>query len=264
MPSATFLSKSCLKHDTGSIVTLDKLPLTPNGKLDRKLCPPAQRTAALYAAPAILSKRLAQIWIELLKLEKASVYDDFFESGGHSLLATRLVSRIRRAFDVEVPLRAVFEGPTIAALSRLVHAIEQQKLAGPDGAIIGTSRPLERCDAAERPTRLPLSYAQQRLWFLDKLEGSSTEYNIREAWRLKGELDCAALQRASTQWSRATKFCAPASWRRTANHCRSSRPAFVPVISEDLSALSAGEQEQAMSAAIRGEAETAFDLGADH
>ena len=170
-----------------AFVTLDKLPLTPNGKLDRKALPaPSERTAAVYVAPRTpLEERLAQIWIELLKLEKAGVHDDFFDSGGHSLLATRLVSRIRRAFDVEVPLRAVFEGPTIAALSRLVYGLEQQKLSAVDGAVTGPSGPLENATRQERPARLPLSYAQQRLWFLDKLEGSSTEYNIREAWRLR-------------------------------------------------------------------------------
>ncbi len=247
-----------------AFVTLDKLPLTPNGKLDRKALPaPTQRTAALYVAPRNpLEERLAQIWIELLKLEKAGVYDDFFESGGHSLLATRLVSRIRRAFDVEVPLRAVFEGPTIAALSRLVHALEQQKLSGPDGAIIGPSRPLDVATLQSVQTRLPLSYAQQRLWFLDKLEGSSTEYNLREAWRLKGELDCAALQRA------VDAVVARHEILRTRFVEEDGEPlqvieanVHVPVVSEDLSALPAGERERAVSAAIRGEAETAFDLG---
>ena len=246
-----------------AFVTLDKLPLTPNGKLDRKALPaPTQRAAALYVAPRNpLEERLAEIWIELLKLENPGVYDDFFESGGHSLLATRLVSRIRRAFDVEVPLRAVFEGPTIAALSRLVHALEQQKLSGPDGAIIEPSQSLDMATLPERPTRLPLSYAQQRLWFLDKLEGSSTEYNLREAWRLKGDLDCAALQRA------VNAVVARHEILRTRFVEEDGEPlqvieanVHVPVVSEDLSALQPGERERAVSAAIRGEAETAFEL----
>ena len=112
-----------------AILILEKMPLTSSGKINRKALPVPEDAlghgAHTYVAPGTsLDRTLAEIWIELLKLEKVGIYDDFFESGGHSLLATRLVSQIRRAFNVEIPLRAVFESPTIAAMSELIENIK--------------------------------------------------------------------------------------------------------------------------------------------
>ena len=170
-----------------SFVVLDNLPLTPSGKLDHSLLPPPETGLAGYTGPRdSVEARLASIWRETLGIEKISVHDDFFDLGGHSLLATRVISRIREVFPVDLPLKYLFESPTIAALGKI---LKQQQ------ASVATSkiRPQIR---GERP---PLSFAQQRLWFLNSLHGPGHAYNIATAWRLSGNVDIAALTWAARQ-----------------------------------------------------------------
>ena len=172
------------------VVALDALPLTANGKLDRKALPApsaaTQRTG--FTAPSTpTQERLAALFAEVLGAERVGSTDSFFELGGHSLLATRLVARVRSSFGVELPLRALFEAPTVAALaSRLESRPEPTGMEAP--ALL----------RAERPEVLPLSFAQQRLWFIDQLDPGSPLYNIPTALRLSGTLEVAALQQAYT------------------------------------------------------------------
>ncbi|MEA2692171.1 MAG: hypothetical protein QOJ16_1558, partial [Acidobacteriota bacterium] len=173
-----------------AFVVLEALPLSGNGKVDRRALasrPPEEGPGdAVAVAPrTALEARLAEIWAAVLGREKVGVLDDFFASGGHSLLATRLVSRIREALGVELPLRAVFEAPTVAALAaRLGDGFDDSGLAAP------LIQPLP---PAAREGGLPLSFAQERLWFLDQLEPGSASYNIPGAVRLEGKLSVAAL-----------------------------------------------------------------------
>ena len=250
-----------------AILILEKMPLTASGKINRKALPLPEDLPGTapqsYVAPGTPTQQtIAEIWSELLKADKLGIHDDFFECGGHSLLATRLVSRIRRAFDVELPLRAVFEGPTIAAHERTCRYPWPREALWAGGCDRGPRRSLDIATLPERPGRLPLSYAQQRLWFLDKLEGSSAEYNMRKALRLKGELDCAAL-RARTQ-------CADRAPRDLRTHFAEEdgepsqviEPAVqLPLVAEDLSALEPAERERRVELAMRAEADTPFDLG---
>jgi nonribosomal peptide synthetase DhbF len=159
---------------------LDALPLSPIGKLDRQALPAPGHAPATGRAPATAREQaLCEIFAHVLDLDHVGPDDSFFDLGGHSLLATRLVSRIRTALGAEVPIRAVFEHPTVTALTQI---LDQS----------GTARPaLTR--AATRPEQLPLSFAQQRLWFLGQLHGPSTAFNLPFAWRLTGELDTSAL-----------------------------------------------------------------------
>ncbi|HEU0299791.1 MAG TPA: amino acid adenylation domain-containing protein, partial [Longimicrobium sp.] len=161
----------------------DALPLTPNGKVDRRALPQPELAAdGGFVAPRTpVEETLAQIWAEVMGVERVGVHDDFFALGGHSLLATRVVARIRQALDVEVPLRAVFDAPTVAGLAERVG-----------GGAAPAAPAIARFDG-ESP---PLSFAQQRLWFLDQLDPGSVVYNIPAALRLAGELDVAALERA--------------------------------------------------------------------
>ncbi|NTX63938.1 non-ribosomal peptide synthase/polyketide synthase [Myxococcus sp. CA051A] len=167
---------------------LDVLPLTPNGKLDRRALPVPESGAmvsgAAHVPPATpMEEALASIWAEVLRVERVGRHDDFFALGGHSLVATQVVARLRASLGVEVPLRALFEAPTLEALARKVDQVAR-----------AVSLPALR--PSPRKSALPLSFAQQRLWFLDRLEPGSVAYNVPTALRLDGPLDVGALERA--------------------------------------------------------------------
>ncbi|HSF42722.1 MAG TPA: non-ribosomal peptide synthase/polyketide synthase [Thermoanaerobaculia bacterium] len=167
-----------------AFVRLESLPLTANGKIDRRALPEPEAAAGVSSAEPLtpMEEVIAAIWADLLGLDRVGKAESFFELGGHSLLATRAVSRLRAALGVEVPLRALFEAPTAAALARRIGA------AGPaEGEPI---RPRQREGV------LPLSFGQQRLWFLDRLEPGSSVYNMPATLRLRGRLDRTALETA--------------------------------------------------------------------
>ncbi|MCQ6555757.1 amino acid adenylation domain-containing protein [Streptomyces sp. C10-9-1] len=169
-----------------AIGVLDRFPLTPAGKIDRAALPPVDfaGTGAVGRAPATSQERvLADLFGEVLGLGGVGADDSFFDCGGNSLLATRLVSRIRAELGVEMPIRAVFDQPTPAALALLLTGAEQARPA---------LRPMDRAAS------LPLSYAQQRLYFLHRMEGPSSTYNLPVAVRLTGDLDLDALRAAIT------------------------------------------------------------------
>ncbi|MES1244666.1 MAG: amino acid adenylation domain-containing protein, partial [Acidobacteriota bacterium] len=163
------------------LVELESLPLTPHGKVDRRSLPDPERTAAEPVAPRTpVEEVLAGIWAGLLGQERVGVHDSFFELGGHSLLATQLASRIREVFEVELPLARLFEAPTVAGLAAAVTAQKDVPAAPP-------------LEPVERDGDLPLSFAQERIWFFEQLEPGTPTYNLPLALRLEGEVDAAAL-----------------------------------------------------------------------
>ncbi|RKH74771.1 non-ribosomal peptide synthase/polyketide synthase [Corallococcus aberystwythensis] len=171
-----------------AFVLLDALPLNTNGKLDRKALPaPEAASSSGYAAPSTPTEELlAGLWADVLRVKHVGREDHFFELGGHSLLATQLVSRLRAAFRVELPLRALFEAPTLAALAvRIDAALQSGQLAA--------APPIQRVPRAQA---LPASYSQQRVWLLEQLAPGSTAFNVPLALRLSGALDVEALRQA--------------------------------------------------------------------
>ena len=177
-------------------VSLPALPLLANGKVDRRALPaPEEMDTGIGeergTAPRTPAEELlAGLWSDLLGAGLVGTVgreDDFFARGGHSLLATQLVSRVRTAFGIELPLRAVFEHPTVAGLAQEIEQRSRRAGSAPP--------PLVRIDRVDRANDLPLSFAQQRLWFLDQLEGGSL-YNMPIALRIEGDLSVAALSQA--------------------------------------------------------------------
>jgi acyl carrier protein len=239
---------------------LEELPLTPNGKVDRKALPipdaledSAEKTIILPRTQ--IEELLLAIWRSVLGRKHMSIEDNFFELGGHSLLATQLLTRLRSAFGIQLQLRSLFEAPTIASQSILVEAAlraEQQIESLP---LIPVSR----------EQKLPLSFAQQRLWFLDKLHPGDAASNIPLAIQLTGTLNVDALR-----WSiqeivkrheslrtnfltidgEAVQVIAPAS-----------RPFSLSVI--DLSSVDGALREQQVKALMQQEVQRPFDLEHD-
>ncbi|WP_235194106.1 non-ribosomal peptide synthase/polyketide synthase [Rhodococcus aetherivorans] len=170
------------------VVVLDRFPLNPNGKLDRKALPAPDLTAvraAEHVAPRTpVEQVLAEVFAGLLGVERLGVHDSFLDLGGNSLLAMRLAARIAAATGTDVGVRDLFDAPTVAALA--------ERLRDRDAA----ARPALTA-AATRPPTIPLSPAQQRMWFINQFDTTSPAYNIAVALRLTGELDLAALRAAA-------------------------------------------------------------------
>ncbi len=232
-------------------VFLPELPLSPNGKVDRKRLPePAAPAASRHRVPPTgpVEEVLAGIWQSLLGTEDFGAEDDFFALGGHSLLATRVAARLREAFGVELPLRKVFEAPTVAGLARAVEA-----------AASGThAAPISR---RERPSRPPLSFAQERLWFLEQMDPGGSAYNLASAVELSGRLEPRHLARALAEIVRrheALRTVFPNGPDGPWQEVVAPFPLALPQV--DLSALPAGVAETEAVALARREAESGFDL----
>ncbi|MFI2215183.1 amino acid adenylation domain-containing protein, partial [Streptomyces sp. NPDC020141] len=177
-----------------AVVVLDALPITVNGKLDRAALPaPEFDGTAGGRGPATPAEEvLCGLFAEVLGLDRVGAETSFFDLGGDSLLAMRLIARVRAVLDTDISIRELFSAATVAALAELIHGAD-----GPSGADGETrTAPTPR----ERPEVLPLSYAQQRMWFLNRLEetsaGADATYNLPLALRMSGELDIAALEAA--------------------------------------------------------------------
>ena len=158
------------------------LPLTPNGKVDRAALPAPARLCVAHAGDGprdALEAAIAELWCEVLGVAAIGIDVNFFDAGGHSLLAAQLVARIRDACDAELPLRVLFDTPTVAGLRAALSAAARRRPA---------------LVALPRPAQVPLSPAQERLWFLDCLEPGTAAYHLPVAWRLRGALDKAALE----------------------------------------------------------------------
>jgi len=172
-----------------AFVPLEALPLTPNGKLDRKALPAPEYAAEVdrYVAPRTpVEEVLGGIWAELLGRGRVGAEASFFDLGGHSLLATRLTAHVRQVFGVELPLRAVFERPVLSGLAAEIERLRGTGAAAGEGAIA----------PATREGDLPVTFAQERLWFVDALDPGSPVYAIPFSYRITGRLDPDALRRA--------------------------------------------------------------------
>jgi acyl carrier protein len=206
-----------------AFVLLDALPVTPNGKLDRAALPEPDWNAGhaeSFAAPRTPTEEaLTSIWSELLGIAPIGIHDDFFALGGHSLLAARLIARVREAFGIALPVRALFEAPTIAAVAERIAQARQEREEG-DGA--GSDDvPITTGTGEANP---PLSFAQERFWFLDQLTPGTAAYNVPLALRIEGQLDVRALERASTRSCAGMRPCGrPSSWTM-AHPCSVSPP----------------------------------------
>jgi len=238
-----------------AFVSLDALPLTPNGKLDRKALPAPEYAADAdrYVAPRTPTEEvLAEIWAEVLRIERVGAHESFFALGGHSLLATGVTARVRAVFAVELPPRALFESTTVAAL-----AVRVEEMRRADLPVLPPVVPTGRTGA------LPLSFAQERLWFLDRLEPGSAVYNIPVAWRLGGALEEPALERALGEIVRRHESLRTVFAEVDGSPVQVIAPFggfALPV--EDLSGLSEADREAALRHRVAEEARRPFDLSA--
>ncbi|MBV7340164.1 amino acid adenylation domain-containing protein [Chloroflexi bacterium TSY] len=238
-----------------AFVMLAALPINPNGKVDRKALPAPEQQRALsddFVAPSTpVEEMLASIWASVLNVERVSLSDNFFDLGGHSLLATQAVSRIQQTFQVNLPLRDLFESTTVRALAEKIEAIIRTEQGVKAPPIVPVDRERE----------LPLSFAQQRLWFMDQLEPGNAAYNIPIALQLTGTLNVEALQASLNELVQRHEGL------RTYFGSNDGRPSQMiadaldmPLVVGDLSKTDAVELEQQVRALATAEATRGFDL----
>jgi amino acid adenylation domain-containing protein/non-ribosomal peptide synthase protein (TIGR01720 family) len=239
-----------------SFVLLEALPLTTSGKVDRRALPAPDRpfleqAGVLETLQTPTEELLADIWRQVLHLDQVGRHAHFFELGGHSLLATRVVARVREVLGVELPLRSLFETPTLAGLAGEIERARRRR------------QPLQTPPLRHgaRPTEVPLSYAQQRLWFLEQLEPGSAAYNIALALRLTGRVQVEALQSSLNALVRRHEAL------RTTFVAHQGRPVqliaisgSLPLLLVDLSALPAQVRESELLRVAQQEARQPFDL----
>jgi len=233
---------------------MDSFPVTPSGKVNRRALPVPEsvQTGDKYVAPVTPEEELiANIWSDVLHKDKIGIHDSFFDLGGHSLLATQVISRLQSAFEMTIPLKYLFEYPTIAELARQITILQKQGSAAEAPPLVPVSRDQE----------LPLSYAQQRLWFLDQLQPGSWFNNIPAAIRLRGRLNTDILERCFNQMIERHETL------RTTFDDREGKPiqvirepyAYKPEII-DLSAYPENEREQIIGKLAQQDAREPFDL----
>ncbi|HKG20831.1 MAG TPA: amino acid adenylation domain-containing protein, partial [Blastocatellia bacterium] len=238
------------------IITLAELPLTSSGKIDRRTLselsgPGAEAERAITLPRNPVEEILLDIWREVLGLENIGVEDNFFELGGHSLLAMRLISKVRGAFQTEIRLRSLFDSPTIGALAREISELGRT----------GNLAPADPIKRHLRDSSLPLSYAQQRMWFLDRLAPGNATYIIPTAMRIKGRLDVEAFTASlrtvvARHESLRTSFAV--SDDQPVQIINDVPDPILPVV--DLSGLESGCLEAEVSRQVERDAREPFDL----
>lgn len=245
-----------------ALVGLPELPLTSTGKLDRqaleKLKDAELSDDEHYEAPrTAVEEQLAEIWAAVLEVTRPGRQDNFFESGGHSLLAISMASRCRNVFDLDLPIQAIFESPTIAELAEVIEL--KLKSRG--------RKPVESQEATPAqkslPSVFPLSYQQEQLWFLDQFQPGSNFYNVPLAWRLKGDLDVSALERSLQEVVRRheqlrTRFLMDPEQGLRQEVAAEKLDVRFPI--RDLRQLAAGEREEQGRKIIEEEGNKPFDL----
>ncbi|MBY0273555.1 MAG: amino acid adenylation domain-containing protein, partial [Alphaproteobacteria bacterium] len=236
-------------------MVLPELPLSSNGKIDRKALPALDKeqrqVGQTYEAPSNeTEKKLADIWSTLLQVETIGVHDNFFALGGHSLLGIQLMSRIRQAFSKNITLKNLFENPTVAGLAKVLGGKEEKTRTAPPITPSGEIKDI------------PLSFAQQRLWFIDQLLPNSNLYNVPIALRLRGKLNIEALEKAFSSLVERHEIL------RTHFTASDDGQAYqvieeaheIRLIKEDFSHIHDVEQERCLKEEAEKEASQPFDL----
>jgi amino acid adenylation domain-containing protein len=238
---------------------IDRVPLTPSGKVDRRGLPApdfnsTQATETFAPARTTLEELMCNIWCEVLGLERIGIHDNFFDLGGHSLLATRLMARVRDVLQIELSLNLLFENPTVAGLAAKAETARQDKEPLP-------VLPIQR---APRDEHIPLSFAQERIWFLNKLNPANASYHVPRAFRLRGTLNTDLIAQVFTELVRRheilrTTF--PSIEERPVQVIHPPEPFDIKLV--DLSLLTANVQEEQVHKLIVDQGRKPFDLAAD-
>ncbi|MFD2168535.1 amino acid adenylation domain-containing protein [Tumebacillus lipolyticus] len=232
--------KTLPKHMVPSaFVVMDKLPLTHNGKLERKALPMPEQARAkvdLVKAPRTpVEAIIAGAWAEVLGCEQISIEDNFFELGGHSLLATRVVTRLKQAWQIDLPVRALFQSPTVAQLAQQIESITR-----------GEGEQLPPLTKLARQGDIPLSFAQQRLWFFDQLSEERALYNVPTLWKINGSLQLEALRWSLNRIVERHEALRTSFQEKAGEPIQVISPPFeVPLLETDLTHLGAGATAEA-------------------